>query len=105
MIDPAGVQGEQNFSDTLSVGHQYILEPNFSNTKNSFYQWSVEGAIVSYDSIFKYIPATRGKHLMEISIENRGVPAWVNYDVFTWGPMKIGFILLMKAGLNASGKQ
>lgn len=95
LIDPPTIaQGEQQLQDTLTMGEELLLSPKFSNTKNSTFEWTVDGEIVGYDSTYVFIPETRGTHEISVQAMNDGGEAALTYNIHSWGAFENGFYLI-----------
>ncbi|WP_027125316.1 DUF5074 domain-containing protein [Gelidibacter mesophilus] len=93
-VNPPSVEGAQQLQDTITMGQSLLLRPKFSNTKNSIYEWKVDGELVGNDSTFVFIPQVRGTHQVSVLAKNEGGEASLTYDIHTWGAFENGFYLI-----------
>jgi len=63
------------------MGEELLLSPKFSNTKNSTFEWTVDGEVVGYDSTYVFTPETRGTQNISVKTTNEGGEASLTYDI------------------------
>lgn len=94
IINPPSVEGEQQLRDTLTIGEDVVLSPQFSNIENSDFVWTVNGEEVAYDSVYEFIPESRGAHHIEVAVTNDGGEATITYNIHVWGAYENGFYMV-----------
>ncbi|MCM4166633.1 hypothetical protein KCTC52924_01480 [Arenibacter antarcticus] len=93
-INPPSIDGAQHLQDTITMGEHLLLSPKLSNSKNSIFEWIVDGEIVSNDSTYIFTPEARGTNQISLEVKNEGGEASLTYDIHTWGAFEHGFYLI-----------
>jgi uncharacterized protein DUF5074 len=89
------VIGAQNANDTTTIGQTLILHPGLTGPVTGLsFNWTVNGTQAGTDSVYSFVPATRGDFQLVFTATNPGGSTSTTYKVHVYGKYENGFFLV-----------
>lgn len=103
IISVPTVQAEKT-NDTLYVKDSLLLHPQVSTKNGVTYKWTVNGATVGTDSVYKFKPAESGDFQVIFEASNSVGKNSLTFNLHVWRKYENGFFILSEGQfMTASG--